>query len=76
MKEATEKTKNNVKDVWEFGLWLARILFALAITGLGVGAVVIGKCEVHTLIKEIALVVSGLCAVVDGIALLYKTNRK
>jgi hypothetical protein len=73
MKEAKEKTTKNIKDVIEFVKQLVKILFALSIIGLGFYAVVVGKTEADMLIKQIALVVSGMCAVTNGFYMLFKT---
>lgn len=73
MKEAAKTTKNNAMEIWDFTQQLVKILFALSIVCLGAYAVFIGKIETHMLIKQIALIVSGICTVLSGTALEFKT---
>lgn len=72
MTEKIKQANSQAKEVLEFAIQLAKILFTLSIIGLGIYALVIGL-DTHMLIKQIALVVSGVCTALSGLAALYKT---
>jgi hypothetical protein len=64
--------RQNIRKFWLFIKKLAGVLFGLSILGLGVYAAYLGQAETASSIKHLALVVSGACAVVDGVYVLYK----
>lgn len=71
-----QKSKSTVRQsarkAFNFIKKLAGVLFGLSILGLGVYAAYLGQAEADSAIKHLALVVSGACAVVDGVYVLYK----
>lgn len=69
-------TKGSIKNAVLFVKRLFLTLSALSITGLGGMAAYIGMHETHMLIKQIALIVSGVCALVDGLILLFRALMK
>lgn len=68
--------KQTVGDLFLFVKRLAIVLTALSVIGLGITAAYIGKFETTMLIKQVALIVSGLLATLDGMYLLYKALMK
>lgn len=72
MTEKVKQANAQVKEVIEFCAQLARVLFTLSIIGLGAYAVLLG-IDTLMLIKQLAFVVSGTCAVMSGTIQLYKT---
>lgn len=73
---AEKKSLNNsVSEVWVFIQKLSATLFSLAILGLGIAAVYHGL-DMTNRFYRVAVVVSGTCAVVDGLVLLYRALMK
>lgn len=71
-RKAQSPIRQSIRKVWCFVKKLAGVLFGLSILGLCIYAAYLGQAESASTIKHIALVVSGVCAVVDGVYVLYK----
>ena len=69
------KTLPNKENVNELATFVKRLFFTVSgfsIAGLGGFAAWIGLYETSMLIKEVALVTSGVCAFSDGMYVVYK----
>ena len=72
MTEKIKQANTQAKEILQFAKQMLQILFTLSILGLGIYAIALGKLDTDTLIKQIALVVSGVCTLLAATGQLYK----